>query len=195
VIRESGQTLLTVLNDVLDISKIEAGKLELEEADFEIDAIAESARHAFVAIAETKDLALTLDVAPSAHGLYRGDATRVRQILYNLISNALKFTERGGVTVKARRRGGRLWLAVSDTGIGIAPADIRRLFEKFEQADASTTRRFGGTGLGLSIVKGLLDLHRGSVTVQSTPGVGTTFRVVLPVAKAEAQAPAAQVAG
>jgi PAS domain S-box-containing protein len=181
VIRESGQSLLTILNDVLDISKIEAGKLELEEADFDIDEIAQSARHAFAAIAEAKGLQLILDLEPRARGLYRGDATRVRQILYNLISNALKFTERGAVTVKVARTVDRVRLSVSDTGIGIAKADMRRLFEKFEQADASTTRRFGGSGLGLAICRQLAELMGGRIRARSVIGEGSTFVVSLPL--------------
>jgi PAS domain S-box-containing protein len=181
VIRESGQSLLTILNDVLDISKIEAGKLELEEADFEIDEIAESVRHAFAAIAEAKDLQLVLQISPRAEGVYRGDATRVRQILSNLISNALKFTEQGAVTVSVQRTRERLRLSVSDTGIGIARADMRRLFEKFEQADASTTRRFGGSGLGLAICRQLAGMMGGAIRARSRVGEGTTFVVSLPL--------------
>ena len=181
VIRESGQSLLAILNDVLDISKIEAGKLELEEADFDLGEIAESARHAFAALAETKDVALVLRLATGAAGVYRGDATRVRQILYNLISNAVKFTERGAVTVTVQRRGGRVRFSVSDTGIGIARDDMARLFQKFEQADASTTRRFGGSGLGLAICRQLAELMGGRIHARSTAGVGTTFLASLPL--------------
>ncbi|HLY79525.1 MAG TPA: ATP-binding protein [Caulobacteraceae bacterium] len=181
VIRESGQSLLAILNDVLDISKIEAGKLDLEEADFDLGEIAESARHAFAALAETKGLTLVLRMGPGVSGVYRGDATRVRQILYNLISNAVKFTERGGVTVTVQRRGDRVRFAVSDTGIGIARDDMARLFQKFEQADASTTRRFGGSGLGLAICRQLAELMGGRIHARSTAGVGTTFLATLPL--------------
>jgi CheY-like chemotaxis protein len=183
IIRESGQSLLAILNDVLDISKIEAGKLELEEAEFEINGIAESARHAFTALAETKDIALTLEVADGARGACRGDATRVRQILYNLISNALKFTDQGRVAVRVSRRGAQVRLQVSDTGIGIAAEDLERLFEKFEQADASTTRRYGGSGLGLSICRQLAGLMGGRIDVRSRLGEGTTFVVTLRLPK------------
>jgi PAS domain S-box-containing protein len=179
VIRDSGHSLLTILNDVLDISKIEAGKLDLEEAEFDIDEIAESARHAFAALADDKGLFLNLQVDPAAEGLYRGDATRVRQILYNLISNALKFTDRGGVSVRVGRRGGWVKLTVADTGIGIARQDMKRLFEKFEQADASTTRRYGGSGLGLAICRQLAELMGGRVRARSRLGEGTTFVVSL----------------
>ena len=184
IIRESGQGLLAILNDVLDISKIEAGKLDLEEAEFDIDGIAESARHAFTAVAEAKDIALTLEVAEGARGACRGDATRVRQIFYNLISNALKFTDQGRVAVKVTRRGAQLRLQVADTGIGIAPDDLERLFEKFEQADASTTRRYGGSGLGLAICRQLAGLMGGRIVVRSKLGVGTTFVVTLRLPKA-----------
>ena len=181
VIRESGQSLLAILNDVLDISKIEAGKLDLEEADFDLGEIAESARHAFAALAETKGIALILEVEAGAGGVYRGDATRVRQILYNLISNAVKFTERGAVTVTVQRRGERVRFSVSDTGIGIARDAMARLFQKFEQADASTTRRFGGSGLGLAICRQLAELMGGRIHARSTAGVGTTFIAALPL--------------
>ena len=181
VIQESGQGLLAVLNDVLDISKIEAGKLELDEVAFDIDTVAESARHAFAALAETKGLALRLKVSPEAKGAYLGDATRVRQILYNLISNAVKFTERGAVSVTVARRGNRVRLCVSDTGIGIARDDMQRLFQKFEQADASTTRRFGGSGLGLAICRQLAELMGGEIRARSQAGIGATFVVSLPL--------------
>jgi PAS domain S-box-containing protein len=182
VIRDSGHSLLTILNDVLDISKIEAGKLELEQAPFDLDDLAQSARHAFVALAERKGLSLILKVDAAALGVYRGDATRLRQILYNLISNAVKFTEAGAVTVSVARRGERVRFAVSDTGIGIARADMARLFEKFEQADASTTRRFGGSGLGLSICRQLAQMMGGEIRARSVDGAGTTFTVSVPLA-------------
>jgi PAS domain S-box-containing protein len=183
IIRESGQSLLAILNDVLDISKIEAGKLELEAVEFDLQELAESARHAFTALADAKDIALTLEVAPAARGVCLGDATRVRQILYNLISNALKFTDRGQVAVKVSRRGDNVRLRVADTGIGIAAIDLARLFEKFEQADASTTRRYGGSGLGLAICRQLAGMMGGRIDVTSQLGEGTTFVVALPLPK------------
>jgi len=182
VIRDSGHSLLTILNDVLDISKIEAGKLELEQAPFDLEELAQSARHAFVALAESKGLSLILKVDVAARGAYRGDATRLRQILYNLISNAVKFTEAGEVTVSVARRGERVRFAVSDTGIGIARDDMARLFEKFEQADASTTRRFGGSGLGLAICRQLAQMMGGEIRARSEAGIGTTFMVTVPLA-------------
>jgi len=185
IIRESGQGLLAVINDVLDISKIEAGKLELETAEFDLAGLAESARHAFTALAEAKGIALTLDIAPAAAGVCLGDATRVRQILCNLISNALKFTDRGRVVVELSRRGAEVRLQVSDTGIGIAAEDLERLFEKFEQADTSTTRRYGGTGLGLAICRQLAGMMGGQIEVTSQLGEGTTFIVALSLPRIE----------
>ncbi len=188
ILRESGQGLLSILNDVLDISKIEAGKLELEAVEFDLVAIAESARHAFTALAESKDIELGLHVSPSAFGYTLGDATRVRQIFYNLISNALKFTDRGEVTVRVSRRGAMVRIEVRDTGIGIAPQDLGRLFEKFEQANASTTRRYGGSGLGLAICRQLAELMGGRISVRSRLGRGTSFVVTLRLPRAVASA-------
>ncbi len=181
VIRQSGESLLAILNDVLDLSKIEAGKLELERAEFELEETARGALSAFAATAQAKGLALTLKVQPAARGVYVGDSVRVRQILYNLISNGLKFTETGGVKVSLSRRGGRLRLQVADTGIGVAPEKLAGLFQKFEQADASTTRRYGGTGLGLAICRDLAELMDGEIRAESTPGEGATFTVDLPL--------------
>ena len=182
VIRQSGETLLAILNDVLDLSKIEAGKLELETGEFDIGDLARGAHAAFGAVAERKGLAFALSVEPDARGLYAGDAIRVRQILYNLVSNALKFTETGEVAVSVARIGGELRLTVSDTGIGIPPERLASLFQKFEQADASTTRRYGGTGLGLSICRELAQLMGGRIEARSQPGARATFVAVLPLA-------------
>ncbi|WP_312166693.1 ATP-binding protein [Phenylobacterium sp.] len=182
VIRQSGETLLAILNDVLDLSKIEAGKLELEEADFDVAALARGAHAAFTAIANKKGLSFGLGIEPAALGVYRGDSTRVRQILYNLVSNALKFTEQGEVRVCVDRDEAGLHLVVSDTGIGIAPHRLAALFQKFEQEDASTTRRYGGTGLGLAICRELAGLMGGTIEARSEAGQGTTFHVTLPLA-------------
>ncbi len=181
VIRQSGETLLAILNDVLDLSKIEAGKLELEEAAFDVVDLARGAHAAFTAIANKKGLSFDLTVERGAHGVYLGDSTRVRQILYNLVSNALKFTEQGEVRVIVARDGEALKLTVSDTGIGIPAERLANLFQKFEQADASTTRRYGGTGLGLAICRELAGLMGGGIEARSTPGEGATFVVTLPL--------------
>ncbi len=179
VVRQSGQDLLHLINDILDFSKIEAGKLELEQTEFDPEQVLESTLAAFAALAEKKDLQLWLNVAPSARGLRRGDPARLRQIVANFVSNALKFTERGGLRIDIVGLGedGRdgLRLAVKDTGVGIAADKMALLFQKFSQLDASTTRRYGGTGLGLAICQELAELMRGRVWAESVEGQGSTF--------------------
>jgi signal transduction histidine kinase/CheY-like chemotaxis protein len=181
VIRQSGETLLAILNDVLDLSKIEAGKLELDESEFDLQDLARGAYAAFTAVAAKKGVGFALSIDKPARGVFRGDSTRVRQILYNLVSNAIKFTEDGDVRVRVSRRAGQLVLSVRDSGIGIAPEALKRLFSKFEQADSTTTRRYGGTGLGLAICRELAELMGGSIEAQSTPGEGSTFTARLPL--------------
>lgn len=183
VVRQSGESLLAVLNDVLDLSKIEAGRLELEQSEFDLRELARGAHAAFTALANKQGLSFDLRVEPAARGTYLGDATRVRQILYNLISNALKFTETGEIRVTVDRPAESLVFSVSDTGIGIAPEPLARLFQRFEQADASTSRRYGGTGLGLAICRQLTDLMGGRISADSTLGEGATFTVVLPLTR------------
>jgi signal transduction histidine kinase/ActR/RegA family two-component response regulator len=183
IVRQSGEGLLAILNDVLDLSKIEAGKLELEEAPFSVREVAQSAHAAFTAQANAKGLAFDLCVKEAAQGLYLGDATRVRQILYNLISNALKFTDAGQVRVEVGTDATGLRIAVSDTGMGVPPDRLKQLFRKFEQADTSTTRRFGGTGLGLAICRELAELMNGSIFAQSAVGEGSCFTVTLPLTR------------
>jgi signal transduction histidine kinase/ActR/RegA family two-component response regulator len=180
VVQQSGEALLAILNDILDLSKIEAGKLELEEIPFDLGEVARGAHSAFTALANKKGLSFALDI-DQARGVYRGDPTRIRQILYNLISNALKFTDRGEIRVVGRYSPEGLRIAVSDTGVGISEEAIGRLFSKFGQADASTTRRFGGTGLGLAICQQLAKLMGGAVSVTSTVGEGSTFEVIVPL--------------
>jgi signal transduction histidine kinase/CheY-like chemotaxis protein len=181
IIRQCGETLLAVLNDVLDISKIEAGKLQLEAREFDIRELVQGGHAAFTEQADTKGLSFNLLIDADAEGHYLGDSVRVRQILYNLISNALKFTEHGEVQAELSRRNERLCISVKDTGIGIEPDCLATLFEKFTQADSSTTRRFGGSGLGLSICRELALLMGGEIRVESTPGAGSTFFVELPM--------------
>jgi CheY-like chemotaxis protein len=180
VIRSSGQTLLEILNDVLDLSKIEAGKLVLESVEFDLEALMQDVRHCFAALARDKSLEFIVDPG-EACGLYQGDPTRLRQVLFNLVSNAMKFTDAGTVQLEARCEDGKLSLRVSDTGIGIVAEKQATIFGKFNQADASTTRRFGGSGLGLSICRDLVELMGGTITVESRPGYGSTFTVVLPL--------------
>jgi signal transduction histidine kinase len=193
IIRESGDSLLAILNDVLDLSKIEAGKLELEEVEFELDELMRGAHAAFTALANKKGLSFDLAISPHARGLYLGDPTRLRQVVYNLISNAVKFTDRGAVRVGVDRRAGQLEIEVADTGVGMSRDQMARLFEKFVQADASTTRRFGGTGLGLSICFELVQRMGGTISPASELGKGATFTVTLPLQRTGvAPAPAAR---
>jgi PAS domain S-box-containing protein len=189
VIRQSGEALLAILNDVLDLSKIEAGKLQLEQAAFDISELTRNAHATFAATAQAKGIGFDLAVSPEAQGVYQGDPVRLRQILYNLISNALKFTDKGAVKVSVGRRRGRTVLEVVDTGVGIAADKLAGLFQKFEQADASTTRRYGGTGLGLAICRELTELMGGSIRADSRPGRGTTFTVELPLRKTARRPP------
>ena len=181
VIRESGGLLLAVLNDVLDLSKIEAGRLDLDVEDFDLASLAMSLRDSFSAQAREKGLAFEVAVAPEAQGVWRGDVDRLRQILVNLISNALKFTLHGAVAVRfaSAEDGSGLRIDVADTGIGISAEMRPRLFDKFVQADSSTTRQFGGSGLGLAICRELAALMGGGIAVQSREGQGSTFTVVL----------------
>jgi PAS domain S-box-containing protein len=181
VIRRSGDALLGVINDILDFSKIEAGRLELENVPFDLRECVESALELVAAGALKKGLDLAYDLDQAAPGALVGDETRLRQILINLLNNAVKFTEKGEVvvTVTAERLDEadryRLHFAVSDTGIGIQEDRMDRLFESFSQVDPSTTRRYGGTGLGLAISKRLVDLMAGSMWAESRPGQGSTF--------------------
>ena len=194
VIRQSGEALLAILNDVLDLSKIEAGKLELEIAPFELETLARGAHAAFSGAAAAKGLSFELSIAPDALGSYLGDSARIRQILYNLISNAVKFTAQGGVRVAITRAGPGVRAVVADTGVGIPAERIGQLFNKFVQGDSSTTRQFGGTGLGLAICKELTEAMGGTITAASEPGRGAAFTLDLPLARAAmAEAVAAPV--
>jgi signal transduction histidine kinase len=168
IVRQSGEQLLAVLNDVLDLSKIEAGKLELSDHDFDLEKLVGSVGDGFRALANEKGLELSVEIDPAASGLWRGDSDRLRQILGNLVSNAIKFTAQGKVaaTFESADAGG-LRLSVSDTGIGIPQDKILTLFEKFTQADSSTTRQYGGTGLGLAICRELAQLMGGQISVLS----------------------------
>jgi CheY-like chemotaxis protein/two-component sensor histidine kinase len=180
IIRQSGQALLTILNDVLDFSKIEAGMLEVEEIEFDLGEVVAGVHATFGAIAGQKKLSFVQDI-DAARGLYRGDPARIRQILNNLVSNALKFTETGELRVTAKPVAGDLELRVSDTGVGIPADKLGSLFTSFTQVDASTSRRFGGTGLGLAICWRLVDLLGGAIRVESEFGRGSVFIVTLPL--------------
>ncbi len=181
VIRRSGEALTEILNDVLDLSKIEAGRLTLETVAFDLDAVLADAVEPFRARALEKGLGLVLSLSPEASGHYHGDPTRIRQVISNLVSNAVKFTAKGHVAVEVERSEREVRFSVRDTGPGISAADQARLFRKFEQLDDSTTRRHGGTGLGLAICRELCELMGGGITVDSAEGAGAVFTVRLPL--------------
>ena len=180
VLKDSGDALLMLLNDILDLSKIEAGQVELEILDFELMGLLESMKSLWESRLQSKGLQLTIGIAPDVPLVLKSDPTRIRQILFNLISNASKFTEHGGISIEISKRHAdddrlELRFAVTDTGMGITPEARSRLFNKFSQADGSTTRKFGGTGLGLAICKELTQLLGGEIDVESVPGRGATF--------------------
>jgi signal transduction histidine kinase/AmiR/NasT family two-component response regulator len=179
-VRDSAATLLTVINDILDFSKIEAGKLEIERIDMDLRATVLEVTRLLAVQARQKDLEVTAYIDPSVPETVKGDSGRLRQVLFNLVSNAVKFTEKGEVSIDLRvtdrsEQGMTVRCEVRDTGIGIAAERIGGLFRPFTQIDASTTRKFGGSGLGLSIVKQLVGLMGGETGVSSSAGVGSTF--------------------
>ncbi|MBO9532600.1 MAG: response regulator [Solirubrobacteraceae bacterium] len=185
----SARSLLQIIGDVLDFSKIEADRLELDPATFDLRAVVGAASDTFVHAASTKGLLLTWDVDPRLEAALVGDPLRVRQVITNLISNAVKFTEVGGIEVQAKVvddprlvDGQRVAILVRDTGIGVSPEHQERLFQAFGQAEAAIAREFGGTGLGLAICRRLAELMGGTVTMESAPGVGTTMRFEAPFA-------------
>ena len=172
----SAQSLLGILNDILDISKIEAGKLHIEQAPFELGRLVENVLLLVEPAAEQKHLMLRFEFDPDLESHYLGDALRIRQVLANLLGNAVKFTAQGEVKLAVSRPApGRLRFAVSDTGIGLSAAQQQQLFQAFSQADVSTTREYGGTGLGLAISKQLVELMGGRIGVESAPGRGSCF--------------------
>jgi signal transduction histidine kinase/CheY-like chemotaxis protein/HPt (histidine-containing phosphotransfer) domain-containing protein len=193
-VRQSGEALLSVINDVLDFSKIEAGKVELEIIDFDLSEIVESVTAIVAVRAAEKDLELASFVEHELPRRMRGDPFRLRQVLTNLASNAVKFTERGEVVLRAKRQSGGegaplVRFEVEDTGIGIAPDQRGRLFEAFEQSDVSISRKYGGTGLGLAICSRLVRLMGGEIGVESHPGKGSTFWFTVPLPEALSSSP------
>ncbi len=196
ILTQSSDLLLSIINDILDYSKIEAGHLELYEAPFDLAETVNSVVAPLNVRAAAQGLALTVSVDPALPATWNGDASRFRQILFNLIGNGLKFTKRGGVELQiGALNGSAEWgirVTVADTGIGI-PAELQpRLFDRFTQADVSTTREFGGTGLGLAICRQLVELMQGRIGVESTVGTGSTFWFEIPIAPFADQGPAGQ---
>ncbi len=191
-IQNSGEALLALINDVLDLSKIEAGKMELEAEEFCLDELLDSVLEIAGQRAMEKQLDLVAVLGGGVPARLIGDSNRLRQVMLNLVSNAVKFTERGGVridvkvTERADPENVSIRLSVTDTGIGIAPSALQRLFQPFTQADASTTRRYGGTGLGLTISKQLIEVLGGRIGVDSKPGGGSCFWIEAPFGVAEA---------
>jgi EAL domain-containing protein (putative c-di-GMP-specific phosphodiesterase class I)/signal transduction histidine kinase/CheY-like chemotaxis protein/HPt (histidine-containing phosphotransfer) domain-containing protein len=188
IIVKSGQSLLAIINDILDFSKIEAGKLELEQRPVDLNEIVESVTTLFAERARAKSLDLAAVVDPRAPRVITGDPVRLAQVVGNLVNNALKFTEHGFVKLGIARAPGhrdRVQISVSDSGIGITADKLTTIFEAFSQADQSTTRQFGGTGLGLAICKRLVEAMGGEITVESRPGAGATFSLVVPAAGEE----------
>ncbi|MDF1781770.1 MAG: 7TM diverse intracellular signaling domain-containing protein [Alcanivoracaceae bacterium] len=181
IVRHSGSALLDLINNILDYSRIDAGKLDIECAPFELNGLVDSLQHMFTPHRQASQLSFSVCISPSVPKMLIGDVVRLRQVLINLIGNAFKFTEHGSVEVRVRKDSNWVKFEVADTGIGIEPNALNNLFERFQQADKSTTRRFGGTGLGLWISKQLVDLMEGQIGVTSNVGAGSTFWFRVPL--------------
>jgi signal transduction histidine kinase len=176
----NGKHLLGLINDVLDLSKIEAGQLTLSLADYSLKEVVYTVFTAVESLATGKKLALNTDIAPNLPTGH-GDERRLAQVLLNLVGNAIKFTDKGEVAIKATASDGSFTVAVRDTGPGIVSSDQRKIFEEFQQADNSATKRKGGTGLGLSIAKRIIEMHGGRIWVESEISKGSTFAFTIPV--------------
>src|ERR1044072_613 len=196
-IQKAGENLLTIINDILDLSKIEAGMVRIEASPFSVRGLLHSIQTLFSEKVKEKGLVLQAEIAPAVPDTLIGDATRLTQILVNLISNALKFTETGGITIQIYNKDSnqhsiQLGFSIADTGIGIEQHMLESIFDRFHQAENSITRKYGGTGLGLSIVKDLILLQGGDITVESERGKGTIFRFFIPYTIASQQVPLPQ---
>ncbi len=200
IVRDCGDLLMMVLNDLLDFSKIEANKIELEKAPFSFSEIARNVESLHALKARQKGVDFRVECDGDADALRLGDGHRILQVLYNLVSNAIKFTESGAVLMRItapRAEGDHTVIEVKDSGIGMSADQISRIFDPFTQADATTTRKFGGTGLGLSIAKGLVTAMGGEISVRSTLGAGSIFKVSFPapLAHGDDAAEAAEASG
>ncbi|MGA0584137.1 MAG: MHYT domain-containing protein, partial [Castellaniella sp.] len=189
-IRQSSRSLLRLLNDILDTSKMDSGRLELESRDFSLKNLAMQIDSSLRLGAQARGLRLTTHYPDDMPEYFKGDTLRLLQVLTNLVGNAIKFTETGGVDVLFSLEGGVVHVRVCDTGIGMSPAQIQSIFDPFTQADASISRRFGGTGLGTTIARQLVEAMKGRIEVESEPGRGSTFHVWLPLAPGQAPAEA-----
>jgi signal transduction histidine kinase/CheY-like chemotaxis protein len=179
----NAEVLLQIINDILDFTRLEAGKMPLESLDFDLPTLLHDVVSLLGERAETKGIALLADIDPSLTAWWRGDPTRLRQVVINLVGNGIKFTERGEVRISAAEHDGQgIVITVRDSGIGIEAEALGRLFQKFEQADAATARKYGGAGLGLAISKNIVVAMGGRIEASSEPGVGSVFRVFLPLA-------------
>ena len=194
-IKESASNLLVIINDILDVTKIVAGKLLIEEIDYVFQDIVKNCIKMTRARAESKGVSLTAEIDKNIYPVLMGDPVRLNQILINLIANAIKFTEKGEVKVKAKlinddESSVKLEFAVEDTGIGIPKDKLESIFESFTQASSATTRKYGGTGLGLTITKQLIELQGGTISVKSEPGEGSIFSFSLVIKKGNSRIPA-----
>ena len=199
IIKQSGEHLLSIINDILDISKIEAGKMQIEHVPFDLPATLELVHSSLNVKAEEKGIELRVEVAGDIPQWVMGDSVRLYQVLINIASNAIKFTESGSVVIRCESKGERdgkhlLHFSVTDTGVGIPAEKLHSIFESFEQVSTDTTRKYGGTGLGLSIAGQLVKLHGGEIKVESTEGVGSTFSFEISMEEADAPQAAAGAA-
>ena len=183
-VQVNGRHLLGLINDVLDLAKIEAGQLTLEMAEYAMKEVVEGALDAVEPLAGEKQITLRSEISPDLPAGW-GDERRLAQVLMNLIGNAIKFTDAGEVSIRASTLDEALLVAVRDTGSGISEVDQGRIFDEFQQADSSSIRRKGGTGLGLSIAKRIIEMHGGCIWVESALGEGSTFSFTLPTSKAK----------
>ena len=181
-VQRSGDALLTIINDVLDYSKIEAGRMTIERIDFDLYSVCDEVRQILRSAIAARGLTVILSYDAALPRRIKGDPVRIRQVVLNLASNAVKFTERGAVRIEVSRLDAdQVKISVVDSGIGISEEQLNRMFRRFTQADSSTTRRYGGTGLGLAISKTLVELMGGTIGVHSEPGTGSTFWFTLPL--------------
>jgi signal transduction histidine kinase len=179
IIQQNGRHLLSLINDLLDISKLEAGKAQLHRGEVDVDGLIDECVGSVGSLAKTKRLELSASVAEDVGPVF-ADGPKLKQVLLNLLGNAIKFTEAGSVRVSAERQGSDLRISVRDTGIGVPPEDIERIFESFQQGKSGMSGKYQGTGLGLAICRQLVEMHGGRIWVKSSPGQGSTFTFTIP---------------